>query len=171
MEKPRDIYVPIPKSLPVAACVPDDLHLRQFRARTSIAPSTSLGASPVPMASSEAPSITPPAASNPPAPIPASVCRELEHKGYQVPWRTRREAFALRDAPREFFHRHGLRSTLDHAALVSILATRESIDKAPRTYCSPKDLPDMPTAFPTSSHPMTSPISTSRPKQRFGDIQ
>ena len=102
-EPPRDIYVPMPQSVPVAA------------------------PSPVPVATPPAPApaatLPPPPTrtSNSPASIPPRVSRELEHEGYvEMPGRTRGETRALRDASRDYAHRHGI--TLDHAAMVSMLA-------------------------------------------------
>lgn len=54
-----------------------------------------------------------------------------------MPGRTRGETCALRDASREFSHRHGFLSVADHAALTF----RQSIDEAVRMHSAPKDSP------------------------------
>ena len=53
-------------------------------------------------------------------------------------------------------HRHGLMSTRDHAALISMLATQESIEDAIRNYSPPNESPDMPTAPVSEIHTPTS---------------
>ena len=63
-----------------------------------------------------------------------------------MPGRTRGETRAVRDALQEYAHRHGVLSMMEHAALVSMLAARESINKIVRQHSAPKDLPDLPTA-------------------------
>ena len=62
-----------------------------------------------------------------------------------MPERTRGETRAIRDALQEYAHRYGVLSTMEHAALVSMLATRESTNKIVRQHSAPKDLPDLPT--------------------------
>ena len=52
----------------------------------------------------------------------------------------------MRDALQEYAHRHGVLSTMEHAALVSMLATRESTNKIVHQHSAPQDLPDLPTA-------------------------
>ena len=126
-EPPRDIYVPMPQSVPVA--VP----------------------SPAPVATSPAPAPaetlpTPPTpTSNSPASIPLRVSHELEYEVYvEMPRRKRGETRTLRDASRECAHRHGL--PLDHATMVSILAkakqpTRSFANMVPpetRRICRPR---------------------------------
>ena len=70
----------------------------------------------------------------------------------EMPGRTRGETRALRDASRNYAYRHGI--PLDHAALVSMLATRESTNKIVRQHSAPKDSPDLPTAhIPDISKP------------------
>ena len=117
----------------------------------------------VPVAApSPAPVATPPApapAETPPAPIPPRVSHELEYEGYvEMPGRTRGETRVMRDALQEYAHRHGVLSTMEHAALVSMLATRESTNKIVRQHSAPKDSPDLPTAhIPDISKPSTVP--------------
>ena len=127
-EPPRDIYVPMPHSVPIAA------------------------PSPVPVATPPAPApaatLPPPPTrtSNSPAPIPPRVSRELEHEGYvEMPGRTRGETRALRDASRDYAHRHG--TPLDHAAMVSMLAKGEATNEIVRQHGASKDSPDLPTAY------------------------
>ena len=71
----------------------------------------------------------------PPAPIPSHVGRELYHGGYEEMsgW-TRGQTRAMREASREYAHGHGLLSTMDHVALVSMLVRRESIHEATVNY-------------------------------------
>ena len=119
-EPPTDIYVPMPQSVPVAA------------------------PSPAPVATPPAPT---PAATLPPpptrtsnslAPISPRVNRELEHEGYvEIPGRTRGETRALRDASREYAHRHGV--PLYHAAMVSMLAKGEATNEIVRQHGASKD--------------------------------
>ena len=61
-----------------------------------------------------------------------------------VPERTRGETRALRDASREYAHRHGI--PLDHAAMVSMLAKGEATNEIIRQHGASKDSPDLPTA-------------------------
>ena len=63
-----------------------------------------------------------------------------------MPGRTRGETRVMRDALQEYAHRYGVLSTMEHAALVSMLATRESTNKIVRQHSTPKDSPDLPTA-------------------------
>ena len=150
-ELPRDIYVPMPQSVPVV--VP----------------------SPAPVATPPAPA---PAATLPPpptrtsnsqAPIPPRVSRELGHEGYvEMPGRTRGETRALRDALRDYAHRHGI--PLDHAAMVSMLAkakqpTRLFANMAPprtRRICRPR-------MHRICLHPTMCPTWRSRPMLTYGD--
>ena len=127
IKPPRDTYVSMPGSGPVAALSP--------------APAAALLA-PAPA------STTPPASTlNPPAPIPPRVGRDIKNEGHVgMPGRTRSEIRAMRDALQEYAHRHGVLSTMEHAALVSMLATRESTNKIVRQHSAPKDSPDLPTA-------------------------
>lgn len=60
--------------------------------------------------------------------------------------RKRGETRDLRDASRAFSYRYGLISMEDHAALVVMLAIRQSIDEAIRMHSVANDLPDLPTA-------------------------
>ena len=53
----------------------------------------------------------------------------------------------MRDALQEHIHRHGVLSTMEHAALVLMLATRESINKIVRQHSAQKDSPHLPTAY------------------------
>ena len=64
-----------------------------------------------------------------------------------MPGRTRGETRALRNASREFSHRHGLLSMADHATLVSMLAARQSINEAVRMHSALRDSPDLPTSI------------------------
>ena len=52
----------------------------------------------------------------------------------------------MRDVLQEHAHRHGILSTMEHAALVSMLATRESTNKIVPQHSAPKDSPDLPIA-------------------------
>ena len=63
-----------------------------------------------------------------------------------MPGRTRGETRVMRDALQEYAHRHDVLPTMEHAALVSMLATHESTNKIVRQHSAPKDLPDLPTA-------------------------
>ena len=136
-EPPRDIYVPMPQSVPVAA---------QSPAPVATPPASVLEATLPP---------PPTRTSNSPAPIPPRVSRELEHEGYvEMPGRTFGEIRALSDASRDYAHRHGI--PLDHAAMVSMLAKGEATNEIVRQHGASKDSPDLPTAhasdLPTSNH-------------------
>ena len=61
-------------------------------------------------------------------------------------------------ASREFSHRQGLLSMADHAGLVSMLATRRSVDEAINMHSASKTSPDLPTA-PASA--LTTPTNIS----------
>ena len=61
-----------------------------------------------------------------------------------MPGRTRGETRALRDASRDYAHRHGI--LLDHGAMVSILAKGEATNEIVRQHGASKDSPDLPTA-------------------------
>ena len=75
---PRDIYVPMPQSVPVDAPSPAPV-------ATPPAPAPAATLPPPPTSTS-----------NPPAPIPPRVCRKLDHEGYvEMPGRTRGETRAL----------------------------------------------------------------------------
>ena len=126
-EPPRDIYVPMPQSVPVAAPSPAPV-------ATPPAPAPAATLPPPPTRTS-----------NSPAPIPPRVSRELEHEGYvEMPGRTRGETRALRDASRDYALRHGI--PLDHAAMVSMLAKGEVTYEIVRQHGASKDSPDLPTA-------------------------
>ena len=126
-EPPRDIYVLMPQSVPVAAPSPAPV-------ATPPAPAPAATLPPPPTRTS-----------NSPAPISPRVSRELEHEGYvEMPGRTRGETRALRDASREYAHRHGV--PLDHAAMVSMLAKGEATNEIVRQHGASKDSPDLPTA-------------------------
>ena len=89
---------------------------------------------------------------NSPAPIPPRVSCELAHDGYvEMPGRTRGETRALRDASREYAHRHGL--PLDHAALVSMLEKGEPIHEIVRQHGAS---PNLPSAHASEIHTQTS---------------
>ena len=143
-ELPKDRYVLIPQSVPVAAPSPTPV-----AAPPAPAPATTLSPPPTPMPNS-------------PAPIPLRVSRELEYGGYEeMPGRTRGETRALRDASRECAHRYGL--PLDHASMVSMLAKGEATNEIVRQHGTSKDSPDLPTVhapnLPTRNNIM----------QTFGD--
>ena len=126
-EPPRDIYVPMPQFVPVTAPSPAPV-------ATPPAPAPAATLPPPPTRTS-----------NSPAPIPPRVSRELEHEGYvEMPGRTRGETRVLRDVSRDYDHRYGL--PMDHAVMLSMLATRESINKIVRQHSAPKESPDLPTA-------------------------
>ena len=126
-EPPRDIYDPMPQSVPVAAPSPAPV-------ATPPAPAPAATLPPPPTRTS-----------NSPAPISPRVSRELEHEGYvEIPGRTRGEICALRDASQEYAHRHGI--PLDHAAMVSILAKGEATNEIVRQHGASKNSPDLPTA-------------------------
>ena len=61
-----------------------------------------------------------------------------------MPGRTRGETRALRDASREYAHRHGM--PLDNAAMVSMPAKGEATNENVRRHGASKDSPDPPTA-------------------------
>ena len=127
IKPPRDIYVPMPKYVPVAVPSP--------------APAAA------PLAPAPAATISPASVLKPSVPIPPRVGRDIKHEEHvEMPGRTRGETRVMRDALQEYAHRHGLPSTMEHAALVSMLATHESTNKIVRKHCAPKDLPDLPTA-------------------------
>ena len=126
-EPPRDIYVPMPQSVPIAAPSPAPV-------ATPPAPAPAATLPPPPTRTS-----------NSPAPISPRVSRELEHEGYvEMPGRTRGEIRALRDASQEYAHRHGI--PLDHAAMVSMLAKGEATNEIVRQHGASKNSPDLPTA-------------------------
>ena len=62
----------------------------------------------------------------------------------EMPRRTRGGTRALRDASREYAHRHGI--PLDHGAMVSMLAKGEATNKIVRQHGASKDSSDLPTA-------------------------
>ena len=127
-ESPRDIYVLMPQSVPVAA------------------PSHAPVAAPLAPALPAMPPPPPtPIMSNIPARIRPSVRRESEYKRYvEMPGRTCGEICALHDASRECAHRHGI--PLDHVTMASLLAKGESTKKTIRQYGASKDSPDLPNA-------------------------
>ena len=127
IKPPTDTYAPMPESVPVAALSP--------------APAAA------PLAPAPA-STTPPASVlKPPAPIPPRVGRDIKNEGHvEMPGRTRGKTRVMRDALQEYAHRHGVLSTMEHATLVSMLATRESTNKIVHQHSAPQDLPDLPTA-------------------------
>ena len=96
-----------------------------------------------------APAATPPPASvlKPLALIPPCVGRDIKHQGnVEIPRRTRGETRAMRNTLQEYAHRHGLLSSMDNVALVSMLATLESTNNIVRQHSAPKDSPDLSTA-------------------------
>ena len=149
-EPPRDIYVPMPQSVPVAALSPAPV-----ATPLAPAPAATLPPSPKPT-------------SNPPAPIPPRVSRELEHEGYvEMPGRTRGGTRALRDVSRAYAHRHGL--LLDHAAMVSMLAKGEATNEIVRQHGASKDSPDLPTAH-ASDLPTPNNVSDVEKSPHHADI-
>ena len=58
-----------------------------------------------------------------------------------MPGRTRGETRALRDASRDYAHRHGI--PLDHAAMVSMLAKGEATNEIVRQHGASKDSPGL----------------------------
>ena len=124
---PEDIYVPMSTPVPIVtapAPVP-----------VPPAPAPATTPTPVPAPAPTPTSTMPPPptpVSNSPTSIPPHVSRKLAHEGYvEMPRRTRGEIRALRDASREYVHRHG--PPLDHAAMVSMLETGETI----KSNCTP----------------------------------
>ena len=114
----RDIYVPMPKSMPVAAL---------FSAPAAARPAPTLAATP------------PKSVSNPPIMIPSRVSREIEHAGYvKMPGRMLGETRAMREASRKYVHRHCLPLTMKYAALwcqcwqLANQPIRSSVNRAPR---------------------------------------
>ncbi|CAM9373706.1 unnamed protein product, partial [Ascophyllum nodosum] len=131
---PEDIYVPMPTPVP-SVTMPTP---------TPVPPAPTPAPSPTPVPA-PAPTPVPPTSSPPismsnsPTPIPPRVSRELAHEGYvEMPGRARGETRALRDASREYAHRHGL--PLDHAALVSMLGKGEAVRDIVRQHGTSPDL-------------------------------
>ena len=76
----------------------------------------------------------------------------------EMPGRTRGEARVMPDTLQEYAHCHGVLSTMEHATLMSMLATRESTNKIVREHSAPKDSPDLPIAhIPDLSAPSSVP--------------
>ena len=102
-ELPRDIYVPMPQSVPSPRHFLHPSPLRQlphrqrhYRHRLHERRTLRLR-------------------------FPRALAAKIEHEGYvEMPGRTRGDTPALRDASREYAHRNGI--PLDHAAMVSMLA-------------------------------------------------
>ena len=114
-EPSRDIYVPMPQSVPAAAPSPTPV-----ATPPAPAPAATLLPPPTPT-------------SNFPAPIPSRVSRELEHEGYvEMTGRTRGETRVLRDASRDYAHRYSI--PLDHEAMVSMLAKGEATNEMVRQH-------------------------------------
>ena len=63
----------------------------------------------------------------------------------EMPGRTRGETRALRDASRDYAHRH--RILLDHAVMVSMLVKCEATNGIICQHGASKDSPDLPTAY------------------------
>ena len=80
--------------------------------------------------------------------------------------RTRGETRALRDASRDYTHRHGI--ALDHAAVVSMLAKGEATKKIVRLDGASKESSDLPTEHP--SDPPTPNNVTDMKKSPHADI-
>ena len=135
---PEDIYAPMPTPVlsvatPAPAPVPPDP-----APAPSPTPAPPPASTPAPTMPLPPTSITP--MSNSQSPIPPRVSQELAHEGYVgMSWRTRGETRALRDASREYAHRHGL--PLDHAALVSMLEKSEAVHETIRQHGASPDLP------------------------------
>ena len=147
----RDIYVPMSQSVPVASPSPAPVATPPAPAPAEILPPP-----PIPT-------------SNSPAPLPPRVSREIEYEGYvEMPGKTRGETRALRDASREYVHRHGL--PLDHAAMCQYWRkakqpTRLFTNMAPprtRRICRPR-------MHPICLYPTMCPMWRSRPMQTYGD--
>ena len=135
----KDIYVPIPTPVSsVAAPVPAPIPPAPSPTPVSApAPTPALPMSPPPVPMS-----------NSPSPIPPRVSRELAREGYVgMPGRTRGETRAMRDASREYVHRHGL--PLDHAALVSMLEKGEAVNEIVHEHGAS---PNLPTARASDLH-------------------
>ena len=100
----EDIRVLMPTPVPSVAA-PDPPPLPP-----SPAPTTTPTPVPAPAPTPASPTQSPPIPMlNSPAPIPPRVSRELAHEGYvKMPERMRGEIRTLRDAQREYAHRHGL---------------------------------------------------------------
>ena len=81
----------------------------------------------------------------------------------EMPGRTRGETRAMRDAPREYAHRHGL--SLDHAALVSMLEKGETVQEVVHEHGAS---PDLPTARASDLH---TPASVSEVETARGDME
>ena len=125
---PEEIYVPMPTSVPsVAVPVPAPATTPTPIPAPAPTPALTMPPPPTPM-------------TNSPASIPLRVSHELAHEEYvEMPGRTRGETRALRDASREYVHRHGL--PLDHAALVLMLEKGEVVHETLRQHCASTDLP------------------------------
>ena len=84
----------------------------------------------------------------------------------EMPRRTRGETRALRDASREYAHRHGM--PLDRGAMVSMLAKGEATNEIVRQHGASKDSPDLPTAH-ASDLPTSNNVSDAE-KSPYADI-
>ena len=151
-EPPRDVYVPMPMSVPVAA----------------------LSSAPISAPAAPAPAATPPptSMSNSLAPIPPRVSRKLEHEGYvEMPGRTHGESRAMRDVSWECAHRHGIR--VGHEAMVSMLTKGESNNEAVRHGRASKNSPDLPPRMQQNcpQQVIMCPMLRTRLLQTFGDTQ
>ena len=126
-EPPRDIYVLMPQSVPIAAPSPSPVATPPASASAETLPPP-----PTPMANSA-------------APIPPRVSLKLEYEGYvEMAARSRGEIRALYDTKREYAHRHVL--PMNHAAVVSILAKGEATNEIVHQHGTSKDSLDLPTA-------------------------
>ena len=85
----------------------------------------------------------------------------------EMPGRTRGKTRAMRDAPREYAHRHGL--PLDHAALVSMLEKGETVQEVVHEHGAS---PDLLTARASDLHTpaSVSEVETYRTR-RYGDTR
>ena len=63
----------------------------------------------------------------------------------EIPGRTRGETRVVRDASRDYAHRHGI--PLNHAAMVSMMAKGEATNEIVCQHGASKDSPDLPTAY------------------------
>lgn len=125
-------YVPTPKLVSVDATLP----LPPPASAPAPAPITATSL--IPSVPLEPPTPLLPHLSNSPAPIPASVQRELEHEGcYKNAGGNTRGISCPVRCITEFPPRYGLLSTTNHAAIVSMLATRQSIDEDIRMLSAP----------------------------------
>ena len=144
---PEDIHVPMPTPVPIVAEPAPAPAPAPALAPTQAPAPTPVRAHTPTFASTTPP---PPTISKPPAPVSPCVGHELQHEGHKkMPGQTCHQTPSRREALRAHAPRHGLLSKMGHTALVSMLASRESIDEAIRNHSPSKDSPDRPTAHPS----------------------